>query len=72
MMKLIEEEIFSAMAKLYKLLGIIAAHGDKTALLTTPQPVQFVLLPAPVIETTCAFELVERVLNPKKKNITKL
>lgn len=51
---------------------MIAAHGDNTALLTTPQPVQLVLLPAPEIETTCAFVLVESVLNTKKKNITKL
>jgi hypothetical protein len=51
---------------------MIAAHGDKTAFLITVQPVQLVLFPAPVIETTWELALIEKMLNPKKKNIIKL
>jgi hypothetical protein len=51
---------------------MIAAQGDNTALFTTVHPVQVVLFPAPVIETTCAFAFFDKMLNPIKKNITKL
>ena len=51
---------------------MIAAQGDKTALLTTVQPVQLVLFPAPVIETTCALALLVKVAKTIKKNIIKL
>jgi hypothetical protein len=43
------------------------AHGFNTPLLITVQPVQVVLLPAPVIDTTCAFNFVEK---EKKEIIT--
>jgi hypothetical protein len=51
---------------------MIAAHGLSTAFLMTVHPVHVVLLPAPVMETTWEFTLVEKMLNPIKKNITKL
>jgi hypothetical protein len=44
---------------------MIAAHGFKAAFLITVQPVQEVLLPAPVIETTCAIPFF--VINKKEK-----
>ncbi len=51
---------------------MIEAHGFKTPLLITGQPVQVELLPAPVIETTWALDLNVKMVKAKMKGKTTL